>query len=415
MRLGCACFLVWAGLAGCANPRPELELIIPSRAGSEVDVAVSVQGQNLIPSSAVDPTTGARTASTDGFHLRMGKGSVWGELGNVAWTDTQHLTATLPREVARGLPIGELDVELVDPRGETVSKTNAFEELGPDVDAPVIVFLAPAANTPVLPRMLLQGSIVATDSGTKVETLSWSYYERGVFRVGKTCPAADQPCAFSVNVSAALSPGDTVEVVAEAVDSSARQNPGRASLTFIVVPHPTADEAVPSEGGTAGGTDVVIQGSAMVPGRTRALVEGQPLFPNGGIVSDDGLSLSGHMPAHAAGSVKIMLVTEGVESGGRAIFEYLQTPQIISVQPNSGSAAGGTAVVITGLGFRPSTVVFFGASLQTALPLRDQLVQVDAGKIVGHTPPGRDVTTVWAFDDELGASPLPDAFTWRAP
>jgi hypothetical protein len=35
--------------------------------------------------------------------------------------------------------------------------------------------------------------------------------------------------------------------------------------------------------------------------------------------------------------------------------------------------------------------------------------------IVGHAPMGNGQTTVWAVDEVLGFTRLPNAFSWRAP
>jgi hypothetical protein len=59
-------------------------------------------------------------------------------------------------------------------------------------------------------------------------------------------------------------------------------------------------------------------------------------------------------------------------------------------------------------------MLFFGSTFQSALPLHDLRLTNDT--IEGLTPPGQaGVTTVWAFDDALGFSALPGAFTWGTP
>ena len=184
-------------------------------------------------------------------------------------------------------------------------------------------------------------------------------------------------------------------------------------LAFTLLPIPLIADIVPKRGGTAGGTDVVITGVGLLPG-TRASVDGVELFPNGGIVSADGFSLSGHMPAHPPGNASLSLKTYDIPSADIVAFEYVAAPRILSIEPDGGSVQGGTTVSILGQGFSSSTMIFFGSTFQSALPLREPHLTNDT--LEGLTPPGQaGTTTVWAFDDALGFSALPDAFTWRTP
>jgi len=414
MRLSWAYLFLCVGqVGGCANPPPVLTRVDPAQADSESDVWLTLEGDRFVPASAVDPVSGARASSMDGFHVRIGADNVWAELENLTWVDIGHIKAELSQEVALGLPSGSpLDVELIDPRGQSTTLVGAFTELGPDVTPPTIVFLSPSPDTPVIAGMDLTGSIVATDLHNVI-SLHWKYLEGDTQLIDNTCAPATLPCAFDAKVSKTLKPGDRISIQAEAVDGSAQHNSGRATLPFTLLPMPLIADIMPKRGGTAGGTDVVITGSGLLPG-TRASVGGVELFPSGGIVSPDRSFLSGHMPAHAPGNASVSLKTYDVASTGSVVFEYVAPPQILSVEPNGGSVQGGTAVSITGQDFSSSTLIFFGSTFQTALPLSN-LHRTD-NTIVGFTPPGQaGITTVWAFDDALGFSALPDAFTWRTP
>jgi len=413
MRLCWSCFILCAGqVGGCANPQPLLTHVDPAQADSESDVWLTLEGDRFVPSSTVDPVSGARASSMDGFHVRIGADNVWAELEDLTWVDIGHIKAELSQEVALGLPSGSpLDVELIDPRGQSTTLVAGFTELGPDVTPPTIVFLSPSPDTPLIAGMDLTGSIVATDPHN-VTSFSWTYSEGDAQGISNVCDP-DLPCPFDAKVSKTLKPGDAIRIQADAVDGSAQHNPGRATLPFRLLPMPLIADIAPKRGGTAGGTDVVITGVGLLPG-TSASVDGVELFPNGGIVSADGSSLSGHMPAHAPGNASVSLKTYDVPSTGSVVFEYVAPPQILSIEPDGGSVRGGTAVSITGQDFSSSTLIFFGSTFQTALPLSD-LHRTD-NTIVGFTPPGQaGSTTVWAFDDALGFSALPDAFTWRTP
>jgi hypothetical protein len=414
MRLCWAYFLLCVGqIGGCANPQPALTHVDPAQADNESDVWLTIEGDRFVPSSTIDPVSGARSSSMDGFHLRLGAGNVWGELENLTWVDIGQIKAELSREVALGLPYGSpLDVELIDPRGQQSTLVAGFTELGPDITSPTIVFTSPSPKTRVIAGMDLSGSIVATDPHN-VNNLSWTYSEDGAQLVDKTCDSAVLPCPFEVKVSKTLKPGDVIRIEAYADDGSAKPNHGHEKLEFTLLPIPLITDIVPKRGGTAGGSDVVITGAGLLPG-TRASVDGVALFPNGGIVSADGFSLSGHMPAHPPGKASVSLKTYDVPSSDNVLFEYASPPQILSIEPDGGPVQGGTSVRILGQGFSSSTMLFFGSTFQSALPLHDLRLTNDT--IEGLTPPGQaGVTTVWAFDDALGFSALPGAFTWGTP
>jgi hypothetical protein len=414
MRLSWAYFFLCAGqVGGCANPQPTLTHVDPAQAECESDVWLTLEGDRFVPSATVDPVSGARSSNMDGFHVRVGADNVWAELENLTWVDIGHIKAELSSEVALRLPYGSpLDVELIDPRGQHATLVAGFTELGPDLTPPTIIFTSPSPETPVIAGMDLSGSIVASDPHN-VTSFSWKYSEGDTQLIDNTCDSAVLPCPFEVKVSKTLKPGDVIRIEADATDGSANNNTGRAVLAFTLLPMPLIADIVPKRGGTAGGTDVVITGIGLLPG-TRASVGGVDLFPNGGIVSSDGSSLSGHMPAHSPGNASVSLKTYDVPSAGNVVFEYIAPPQILSIEPDGGSVLGGTAVSIAGQSFSSSTMIFFGSTFQTALPLRD--LHLTDNTIVGFTPAGdAGITTVWAFDDALGFSALPDAFTWRTP
>ena len=168
----------------------------------------------------------------------------------------------------------------------------------------------------------------------------------------------------------------------------------------------------PDRGGTAGGTDILIRGTGFLPG-SQATIDGELLFPNGGIVVDAN-TISGHTPAHPAGRAQVAVKSRR-GTGNRTIeFTYSPPPLVTAVTPDHGPASGGTAVSIAGSGFDSSTRVYFGATLASAAPLADGFRQGDTS-IVGRTPPGSGTTTVWVLSDTLGASQLVGGFTWSAP
>ena len=418
MRFRWACLTLCASqFLACENPRPALTHVEPTLAYSDATIRLTLLGDGFIPATTLDPRSGRRVAVSDGFHARIGKDDAWAELPDLSWLSTGQLTASLPSISAAGLPSAYLDVELTDPRGQTSTLAHAFDELGADLTPPTVTFTSPAPDTPVGPGSLLSVGIHASDAapGT-LASLSWTYIEPGTANWPVNCPlarlSAEADCTFQLRVSQALSGGETILIEADATDASIGENHAHATLAFTVLARSTVASISPSSGGTAGGTDVLITGSGFLPG-SQAILDGLPLFPQGGIVLDE-QTMSAHVPAHAAGATAILVRTPLGEALGRLVFTYLPPPLLETIEPNSGNASGGTAVTLTGSNFTNDTQIFFGTTLDSAVPL-DYLSRPRDNTIIGRTPMGSGQTTVWAFDEALGFTRIPNGFTWRTP
>lgn len=418
MRFRWACLTLCAGLLGaCENPKPALTRVEPDQAYSETDRRLTLVGDGFIPASTLDPVSGSRVAVVDGFRARIGKDTTWADLTNLTWESTGQLSASLSKEAAESLPMGYLDVTLSDPRGQSATLANAFNELGPDKDAPIVTFTGPALDTPVGPGTILRGGFHASDApGGSLAELSWTYIEAGESRPMPTCPLAaraiEADCDFQIKVGAGLRGGEEIHIVATAVDNSAGRNLGGKALSFTVRAKPTVVSILPSSGGTAGGTDVVITGTGFLPG-SQAILEDMPLFPAGGIVIDE-QTLSAHVPAHKEGSAAITVRTPLGDAVGVLVFTYLPPPLLETIVPNTGPPSMRTPVTLTGKNFSPSTRIFFGATLDSAVPLGELLRESDTS-ISGRTPLGSGATTVWAYDEALGFTRLANGFSWRTP
>ena len=418
MRYCWACLTLCASqVLGCDNPRPVLSRVEPAQENSEDDVRLTLLGDGFIPAMTLDPQTGRRVAVVDSFEARIGHGVTWADLTNLGWLSTGTMTATLSSRAALSLPAQLLDVELVDPRGLKAMLVSAFLELGPDLQPPLLVFTGPPSSTPVAAGTLLLGGFHASEAPLgELSALEWTYFEAGVLHGGGKCPVApgtvEADCDFQVRVSSTVQPGDDIRILAKASDDSRAKNEAEESLAFTVLPQPKVSAVKPASGGTAGGTDVVITGSGFLAG-CQAVLDGVPLFPGGGIVVDAN-TISGHVPAHAEGIARIMVRTPIGSAAGAVEFTYLPPPLVESISPNTGSVTKTTAVVVTGQRFAATTRIYFGVSLDSALPLAEAFLQSDTA-IVGRAPTGSGQATVWAYDETLGFTRLLNGFTWRTP
>jgi hypothetical protein len=421
MRIHPGCLCLYAGLAvGCENPHPSLSGVSPGQAYSGQDVSLTIAGENFVPATVLDPDQGRRIATSDGFRIRIGDGTSWWQLDDVAWLSTSEMTASFAGSMTEGFPPGALDVELVDPRGQRAVLSRGFVELGPDLTPPVVAFDSPAPDAAFAPGMLLRGHFTAADVAPgKLGALEWTYYENGrpVTDSGGDCRTlpgvAGAGCTFQAQISSALRAGDGVTIVARAYDDADPANLAELPRSFVLHARPAIESAIPPFGGTMGGTDVVIKGSGFVPGAT-VTVDGVLLFPDGGIYVDP-TTLSGHIPAARRPSdeawVALAIHSPLGDSKLAAGFHYLPTPQIQTIAPTSASA--GATITIGGNHFSDHTCVYFGTALATATRIcQPDLVSRTDTAIVLHAPDGRGTATVWVYDDNLGYTELPNAFTW---
>ncbi len=168
------------------------------------------------------------------------------------------------------------------------------------------------------------------------------------------------------------------------VDVELENANGRALLAdaFRYRGAPTLGAVTPSAGSPLGGTLVTLSGSDFTLAGA-----GPPTVRFGGapasqVVVVDDATLTCLVPAGAGGSSVEVSVTNlngsGILPGA---FRYHAAPAIATVGPQSGMAAGGTVVVLTGTGFRnsvvgPNAVAFGGRPARSITTVDDTRVRV---------------------------------------
>lgn len=152
-------------------------------------------------------------------------------------------------------------------------------------------------------------------------------------------------------------------------------------------PTPVITGLTPNQGFAIGGSPITVTGSGFLFA-TGVTVAGTAVPFT---VGNDG-SISMTMPPHAAGPVNVAVTTVGGTSSAVAAstFTYLPSPpQITSLSPTNGSAAGGYQVVVRGTRFTGATQVRFGGVPSPAY------VVLDDSTLVAVAPPGQiGITTV---------------------
>jgi IPT/TIG domain len=139
-------------------------------------------------------------------------------------------------------------------------------------------------------------------------------------------------------------------------------NEGSKCLQRLAPGTPAVTKISPLSGPAGGGTTVTITGTSL-SGAT-AVKFGAVGATSFKVLSST--SLTAIAPAEPAGLVNVTVTTPGGTSEISLKDRYKFTPSVSAVSPNSGPAAGGTVVKITGKGFSPgtgTTAFKFGATL----------------------------------------------------
>jgi hypothetical protein len=113
----------------------------------------------------------------------------------------------------------------------------------------------------------------------------------------------------------------------------------------------------PNSGPAAGGTTVTITGSGFTPSATVKF--GNVAATHVTYISST--KLTAVAPAQSAGTHNVFVTTSAGTTSAVSGDQYTYVAAVVTgVSPNSGPAAGGTTVTITGSGFTPSATVKFG-------------------------------------------------------
>jgi hypothetical protein len=138
---------------------------------------------------------------------------------------------------------------------------------------------------------------------------------------------------------------------------------GTTSFTWTAV-GPIITSLKPTQGPGAGGTKVKITGSHL---------QGATSVKFGGVeaisftVNSKGTLVTAKAPAHAAGTVDIVIATPNGSTIPTSSDRYTYLgPSVTSVTPSSGTTVGGKKVKIVGTGLSGATSVKFGSVAATS-------------------------------------------------
>jgi len=226
-------------------------------------------------------------------------------------------------------------------------------EGGPSDAFSSFTYITPPSITDISP------SSGSTAGGTRVTITGTSF-------IGATSVTFDGLAATSLSIvdsttitciTPAHDAGDVDIIVTTIYGTSNTFSP----FTYVTSPYITGISLL--TGSTAGGTNVTITGTNFT-GATSVTFDGLDATT---INVVDSTTITCITPAHNAGAVGIIVITDGGPSGEFSSFTYITPPNITGISPSTGSTAGGTSVTITGTSFTGETSVTFDGLAATTI------------------------------------------------
>ena len=196
---------------------------------------------------------------------------------------------------------------------------------------------------------------------------------------------------------------------ADAVDVVVTNDFGMDTLAggFTYNNTPVVDSVDPEHGPAAGGITATISGNYFTASADTDVYFGGAAATNVTVV--DPTTITCTTPAHGAGAVDVEVTNSNGADTLPDCFTYHNAPAIVTIVPNSGSEAGGTAVTIIGSDFTSvgTTAVTFDSAAAT------NVLVVNATTITCTTPAHSDGSVDVTVTNDFGSDTLADGFTYE--
>ncbi|MFI2279871.1 beta strand repeat-containing protein [Nocardia beijingensis] len=194
----------------------------------------------------------------------------------------------------------------------------------------------------------------------------------------------------------AVAPAGTGTVQVTVTGSGGTSN--GVAYTYAAVPALTS--LAPSSGPVSGGTTVVITGTNL-SGATAVNFGGTPATS---FTVNSATQITAVAPA-GTGTVAVTVTTPGGTSNALA-YTYIAVPSLTALVPNTGVAAGGTTVVLTGTGLSTATAVTFGGTPATSFTVNSD-TQITAVAPAGTGTVSVTVTTAGGTSNGVAYTYIP--------
>jgi len=417
-----AAALVVASLLGCADAGPSATVtaVKPTRAYSDVAVPLTIQAPGLRAGLFVDVTGQTATFDDSTVHawLMPSKPDLPTiSLDPVRWhyifAGQSFFRATVPA----GMDADVYALRMEAPNGRQATLANAFEELGPDAEAPNISLGAPAMDQTFPPVGTALAVFSADDGLGQLAEVRLETQTGEVLR----CPAdVDPDTGLSLPRKACVQPFHapplpedvpSMSFWVQAIGIDVAGNLGASDLVELRVAQvPKITAFMPTLDQLNGGALMTLTGRYFFEDAL-ALVGGMPLVDQ---VRSGDTSITGRVPpSMRPGTVNVEVQSATGLSKSPGAFRYVGPPRIRSVHPSVGPTAGGIKMTIAGNDLRDAVKISFGASSSAdAVELLMPVTHEADDKVTGCLPPGHGTVTVWATDPITGVSYLDAAFTY---
>ncbi len=381
----------------------------PSHAAGAVDVVVTnLDAQTgTLPSgftytagapaptvSAVNPISGPTAGSTSvtitGTNFVNGATVSFGGTAatGVSFGSSTSLTCTTP---AHG--VGAVNVVVTNPDAQTGTLTNGYTYTS-GTPAPTVTSVAPSSG-PVA-------------GGTDVTITGTNFVNGATVAFGGTSAKSTFVNSTSLTCSTPAHAAGAVDVVVTNPDAQSGTLKGGFTYAGSTTA-PLVTLVSPNSGPVAGATPVTVTGGNFVNGATITFDGSSATAVT--FVSANSITCA--TPAHAAGSVNVVVTNPDTQSGTLfGGFTYTSTapaPKVTNVSPPSGPVTGGTSVTVTGANFVNGAAIYFAGTAATGVSF------LSSTSLACTTPAhGAGAADVAVTNPDAQSGILPGGFTYEA-
>jgi hypothetical protein len=277
-------------------------------------------------------------------------------------------------------------ISAVSPAGSGTVHVTVTTPFGTSATSTADQFTYASGATPTVTGLVPTSGL--TTGGTSVTITGTNFTGATAVKFGAT-----NATSFTVNSATqitAVSPSGTGTVYVTVTTPGGTSATGSAcQFTYVTPGRPSVTSLSPSSGTTAGGTSVTLTGTNF----TGATAVKFGTSSAASFTVNSNTQIVAVTPPRAAGIVFVTVTGPGGTSstGPTCRFTYVSggaPPTVTALSPNSGPAAGGTSVTITGTNFSGVTAVKFGTSNATSYTV------VSTTQITAVSPVGSGVVYV---------------------
>lgn len=296
------------------------------------------------------------------------------------------LTLTAPAHAA-----GAVTITVTNPDGQSATRAAAFTYVTPP--APVL--------------SALSAGVGGTAGGTTLTLTGTHFLPPVTVSFGAATASPINESATSLQVVTPAGAAGAVDVVVHNADG---QSSNALPFTYVTgTPPPVVSSIAPASGPTAGGITAVITGAnfSLAPPPTVTIGNAAAA-----VLASTETTVTLTSPAGSAGAADVVVTNgDGQSATLAAGFTFVPRPSVASVNPTSGTTAGGDQVVVSGSGFSTAVAptVLVGATAAT-------VTAHSATSLTVTTPPnaaGVEPVTVRNPDGQVSTEAV--SFTYVAP